>query len=232
MQFHDHVLRLAVAACKAIDLQQHQATHPRLGAVDHIVCHPLSGSSANEQAQSCTAAAADMARGLAAGLAQAQPDLPVMLYGAASADAARLQDVRRACGVLCSSAITPSLGAGVGLTNAMFVALSLVCCAEADCALQLCVIRNRAALRMDRQRCGCSAGYFAPSGCAAQWHGVTGIRVGRPADLGPQQPHPRLGICTIGAAPWITNFNVLLDCDDMATGVQTTPTLFRHPDAC
>lgn len=104
LQFQEQVLQLTAEACKLIDLQQHRATHPRLGAVDHIVCHPLDHKEHDAQ-PSCKAlssqdAASCMARALATALAEAQPELPIMLYGSASADAVRLQDVRRSCGAL------------------------------------------------------------------------------------------------------------------------------------
>ncbi len=34
-------MRLARAALETIDLRSHAASHPRLGVVDHISCHPL-----------------------------------------------------------------------------------------------------------------------------------------------------------------------------------------------
>lgn len=34
-------VQLARAALAAIDLRLHSASHPRLGVVDHISCHPL-----------------------------------------------------------------------------------------------------------------------------------------------------------------------------------------------
>ena len=69
-----------------------------------------------------------------------------------------------------------------------------------------------------QRSCTHLAGYFAAPDGSSNWSGVEGIRVGRRPDFGPDEPHPQLGICTIGAAPWITNFNVLLQDVDMATG--------------
>eukprot|EP00976_Prorocentrum_cordatum_P060465 1175905-Prorocentrum_minimum.AAC.3 len=39
------VVALVGAAVKCIDLRAHVATHPRLGVVDHISCHPLASTS-------------------------------------------------------------------------------------------------------------------------------------------------------------------------------------------
>ncbi len=54
-QLASAAVRLSKAALSLLDLQQHTATHPRLGVVDHIVCNPLGAqadlSSAAEAAQ-------------------------------------------------------------------------------------------------------------------------------------------------------------------------------------
>jgi glutamate formiminotransferase len=39
---------------------------------------------------------------------------------------------------------------------------------------------------------------------------VQGVSVGREPHFGPKAVHPTLGLCTIGAAPWIVNFNMLI----------------------
>jgi hypothetical protein len=99
MQFTDHIVRLAKAACQQLTLAEHQATHPRLGVVDHISCHALEPDG--------KAPAAAMATAVAAALAAAEPALPVVMYGDASGTKSRLQDVRRACGApvnVCSRA--------------------------------------------------------------------------------------------------------------------------------
>lgn len=65
LQLATAAVQLSKAALSLLDLQQHTATHPRLGVVDHIVCNPLGTEaqlrSAAEAAQSigmpCTAAA-------------------------------------------------------------------------------------------------------------------------------------------------------------------------------
>ena len=76
-------------------MASHSASHPRLGAIDHISCHALRPS-----APEATADAAALARGIAEALAADQAGLPVAVYGGASDDRVRLRDVRRACGAL------------------------------------------------------------------------------------------------------------------------------------
>lgn len=68
LQLATAAVQLSKAALSLLDLQQHTATHPRLGVVDHITCNPLGTeaqlSSAAEAAQSigtrCTAAASNL----------------------------------------------------------------------------------------------------------------------------------------------------------------------------
>jgi glutamate formiminotransferase len=41
LQLADSILRLSEAALRTIDFRRHEASHPRLGTVDHVSCHPL-----------------------------------------------------------------------------------------------------------------------------------------------------------------------------------------------
>ena len=88
---------MAIQASREVSLQHHKATHPRLGAIDHIVCQYLPS-----EGQVAEAAAAAAARGIAAAVAGEVTTLPVVLYGDACGSARRLQDIRRACGALSS----------------------------------------------------------------------------------------------------------------------------------
>ena len=115
---------VAEAALGAIDLRAHDATHPRLGAVDHISCHPVpaslggcsgragsgdhaststtttSGSSSSGGAGSGSAlvAAAHVARGIGQRLSCGPTALSVYYYGSAHPQQRRLADVRRELG--------------------------------------------------------------------------------------------------------------------------------------
>ena len=65
-----------------------------------------------------------------------------------------------------------------------------------------------------------AAGYFQD---AAQhtWVGIQGITPPQSPEFGPSSVHPALGVTTIGAVPWVTNFNVLLNGVSMPAGVST-----------
>lgn len=91
MQLSDCVTAIATEAAKWISLRDHVATHPRLGVLDHIACHHLGQP---HQAESARSAACR----IAAGVSRQLPSLPVILYGDASPQKLRLQDIRRACG--------------------------------------------------------------------------------------------------------------------------------------
>lgn len=92
MQLSECVISIAKEAARRISLRDHVATHPRLGVVDHIACHHL-----GEPQQA--AAAQSAACRIAAGVSRNLPTLPVILYGDASPQKLRLQDIRRACGM-------------------------------------------------------------------------------------------------------------------------------------
>lgn len=44
VQLASAAVKLSKAALMALDLRGHRATHPRLGVVDHISCHPVGAS--------------------------------------------------------------------------------------------------------------------------------------------------------------------------------------------
>ena len=80
------VLELSKMALSLIDLRDHHATHPRLGVVDHISCHPLDDGGMGG------------ARDCAVAIARALGDeigIPTYLYGTASPNKAQLSDIRR-----------------------------------------------------------------------------------------------------------------------------------------
>lgn len=94
----ESVIILSVAALSEIDLRQHSATHPRLGVVDHISCHPLShGENPTD---------IDIAAHTARTIAQQLGDthgLPSYLYGKAHPATKPLADVRRQLGYFSAS---------------------------------------------------------------------------------------------------------------------------------
>ncbi|EFN58522.1 hypothetical protein CHLNCDRAFT_17265, partial [Chlorella variabilis] len=103
---------LARAALALLDLRQHAATHPRLGCVDHISCHPLPTSEAGSAAAAAAAAdagelrqrqqdeagAAALAVAIASELGSGPQAVPVYTYGWAHQQRQPLDAVRRQLG--------------------------------------------------------------------------------------------------------------------------------------
>jgi glutamate formiminotransferase len=112
-QLVEIVTQLATMAVRAVNLRDHVATHPRLGVVDHISCHPLDPSFELK-------AAGQVAHSIGISLSAVLPTMPVLMYGAACPEGRRLQDVRRACGVCASLPCDVSCSAAVW-SNAVHV---------------------------------------------------------------------------------------------------------------
>lgn len=77
------------AAFDAIDLGQHQGSHPRLGVVDHICFHPLVCASLDQISGTAKSLAADVGSSL---------QVPTFLYGAAHGEGKSLDLIRRELG--------------------------------------------------------------------------------------------------------------------------------------
>lgn len=98
-------LRLASALLESCvgdcgpDLRSHAGRHPRLGLLDHVSVHCLTGDGDDEGGgdEARLGDAGSLAHHIGATLAR-QHRLPVFFYGAASASGARLDDVRRRLG--------------------------------------------------------------------------------------------------------------------------------------
>eukprot|EP01062_Namystynia_karyoxenos_P041221 TRINITY_DN30021_c0_g1_i1.p1 TRINITY_DN30021_c0_g1~~TRINITY_DN30021_c0_g1_i1.p1 ORF type:complete len:354 (+),score=68.18 TRINITY_DN30021_c0_g1_i1:84-1064(+) len=88
---------VAAEALRAVDMRRHCATHPRLGACDHISFHPLPPPEAATAGGGTMADAAEAAR-LCAEAVAAAGQVPVYLYGAASAAQHGLAARRRQLG--------------------------------------------------------------------------------------------------------------------------------------
>lgn len=190
---------LATAALQAVDMRGHAASHPRLGAVDHISCHPLTamswrggeeretaaqasgsaateGGAAQQQQQQQQEAAATLARTIALQLGAGPSAVPVFTYGWAHPHSRPLVALRRELGYF--------KGAAAGSWQGSLQA--------------------------------------APGGTAATVaagsEGGTADTVPLPLApcFGPRAAPARSGLCCIGASPWIVNYNVLLHTQDMA----------------
>ena len=142
---------LARAALASVDLRRHAATHPRLGAVDHISCHPLTAPASHMQH------AIAAAQSIAQQLGEGPHAVPTYLYGHAHPAQQELADIRR------------------------------------------------------------QLGYCAP-GAAGDWAGALDAGTVLPCApaFGPASAPPQSGVCCVGAAPWVVNYNVLLRTDDLA----------------
>lgn len=133
-------LDIAKVSLQELDLSAHDATHPRVGVVDHVSCHALRGERMH---------AAELAQEIGQGLASF--GVPVKLYGDASHDGIGLAEIRRQCGYFD--------GASDGLWT----------------------------------------GKYAPRD------------PGFAFDCSPAEVAKDVGICMVGAVPWVCNFNVPLE---------------------
>lgn len=169
------VTAVAVQALACIDLRHHDATHPRLGAVDHISCHPLGPGASLEQA-------AQLAVAIGAQLSQPPASLPTYLYGAAHPAGASLADIRRRLGYFQAAS------SGNGGSSATSPAASQT-------------------QQQQLQHAGQGAGHAS----LQYWAGAaTGADLSCPPDLGPSSASASAGVLTLGAVPWLVNFNVPL----------------------
>lgn len=162
-------LALAREALRLVDLRTHTATHPRLGALDHVSVHPLladADAADVERAAEGLAAAAALAGAIAQQLGEGL-QLPSYLYGAAHADGRPLADLRRSLGYF--------KGAAASCWQGPLQLPAAVSCSTAVAELPV------------------------------------------PPDFGPRVASPAAGVCCVGAAPFITNYNVLLRTSDLAT---------------
>lgn len=63
------------------------------------------------------------------------------------------------------------------------------------------------------------AGYFKPTSSSSSWSGsISQLQLGDhyPPDAGPHTATAAAGVVTVGAVPWVTNFNIPLYTQDMA----------------
>eukprot|EP00877_Chromochloris_zofingiensis_P000750 jgi/Chrzof1/10676/Cz05g08080.t1 len=240
-------VHVAEQALPAIDLTTHAATHPRLGAVDHISCHPV-GADANLEH------AAQLALDIGRRLSQPPSSLPVYLYGAASSTNQRLADIRRRLGehaVPCNihtirfavkCLLLPNTHVGGEPRTRSYL---LHVCRPLELH-QAHVPAFECQLHTDHQHmvlvhaqhykyiaaihCQSSlfpscarmpllhSGYFRGTQATKQtWHGALPAHdlLSRPPEFGPHEAKPSAGVLTLGAVPWLVNFNVPLHTQDM-----------------
>ena len=135
--------------------------------------------------------------------------MPVLLYGAAHSGGQRLADIRRACGYFT--------GARDG--NAPSFVLFLSCSPGSA----VCMLPSGRGLichhcGYQQQQTCFSTSIWAALPFAGRFKGSADVQL--PASLvpgyGPRVVDPCRGIATVGAVPWVVNYNVLLDTGDMA----------------
>lgn len=93
-RFAEDVADFSACAVEHVDLRNHVAAHPRLGAVDHVLCAPIPPRSGDDVR---TWSARDVALRVAEGLAK-KTNVSVAVYGDADEQGRSLADVRRALG--------------------------------------------------------------------------------------------------------------------------------------
>jgi hypothetical protein len=255
---------VAEAALAAIDLRTHGATHPRLGAVDHISCHPVpedlnltgagqgqpvapenssstggGGGGDDERARSgadvsssgsALERAAQVARAVGRRLSGGGCGLPVYLYGAAHPEGRRLADVRRQLGAgpKAPCYLRPRMQACCAATSQLRGADRMQWCRQAGHPYLLgwlLVCRRphsmlHAPIEIPPTLAPTTQGYFGATDASRHtWRGAMPAALDLahfPPDFGPPTADPRRGVLTVGAVPWIINFNVPLKAVDMA----------------
>jgi hypothetical protein len=214
----DAVQAVAHHALQHIDLTTHAAQHPRLGVLDHVSLHPLGP-------QATLSLAAQAATAIGQQLAQSPLQLPVYFYGAAHPQYRRLAEIRRRLGegdsCCCWVLMTQTCACFVGAW--LHKAATSIHIQDSLFALSC-----KSKVSTLRFFCRC-AGYFKPTttsssssgggdGSSEGWCGsVSQLQLSAyPPDAGPVTATPAEGVVTIGAVPWVTNYNVPLHTGDMA----------------
>ncbi|PNW81936.1 hypothetical protein CHLRE_06g267000v5 [Chlamydomonas reinhardtii] len=243
------VVRLSRAALQLLDLRRHDASHPRLGVVDHIALHPLGGlapAAATQYGGSPAAAglipntvwvppppgstplavAATCANLIARQLSPPQAEEEEE-EAVAVAEAGTERGGARGVGS-SSSTTTSSSGSSSsssGSSSSRGVATTVAGGQEEEVpALPVYFYGHAHPSRRGLADIRRKLGYFrrSPEG---GWRGgleQQQLPAGNdlsafPPDLGPATASARWGVVTIGATPWVGNYNVPLSGVDMAT---------------
>ncbi|KAI8464470.1 MAG: phosphatase 2C-like domain-containing protein [Monoraphidium minutum] len=184
------VVTVAEAALAAVDLRAHDATHPRLGAVDHISCHPVppGGGAASSGAASSG--------------------------GGSREDRATLESTASTSGGGGGGGGGAPLAAAAALARSIGGRLSGGGAAMPVYYYGAAHPQGRRLAEIRRQM-----GYFGSDDPSRHsWRGTLGgggDLSAYPPDAGPLAADPRKGVITIGAAPWIINYNVPVAAADM-----------------
>ncbi|KAG2502145.1 hypothetical protein HYH03_000632 [Edaphochlamys debaryana] len=191
-------LRLSRAALRLLDLRSQEGGHPRLGVVDHIALHPLGGLARGPPPTTLSQAQAAAGGG----------GPPTVWVPPPTASAAAM-GVAATCAHLLARELAGGAAAG-GAGEGALPGVPVYFYGHAH--------SGRRGLADVRR----ALGYFrsAPDG---RWHGGLGSAqqpsadlTAFPPDLGPMEAPAASGVVTIGAGPWVTNFNIPLTGVDLA----------------
>ncbi len=184
------VVALAQEALQLLDLRRHTATHPRLGTVDHISCHPL------------TALPAAAAAGAAAGAEQQQRQ------------ARQQPGEQQACGTSAAVEAAPSAAGAEAATAALAQSIA-VQLGSGPHALPVFTYGWAHPQRQPLDEIRRQLGYFQGA-AASSWQGALGtVQLPLAPCYGPASAPPHSGVCCVGAVPWLINYNVLLHTTDL-----------------
>ncbi|KAG2438603.1 hypothetical protein HXX76_005153 [Chlamydomonas incerta] len=234
------VVRLSRAALQLLDLRRHDASHPRLGVVDHIALHPLGGLAPAAAVQygaapatsgpgpttvwvppppgsTPLAVAATCANLIARQLSppQAEEEEEDEAVAEAVAEAGSGRSAQGIGGSSSGSRLVTTAaasGQGQGQGEEQVPPLPVYFYGHAH--------PSRRGLADIRRQLG----YFRRSpeggwrgGLEAQQLPAGNDLSAFPPDLGPAAAPARWGVVTIGATPWVVNYNVPLYGVDLAT---------------
>ena len=224
------VAALAEAALHAIDLRAHGATHPRLGALDHVSCQPLpegldlgpartvalpDGSSitylvdddGDDRGEGSSSSSSGSGTGGAGGVAadskssSGSGQEQRAASGAHASTSGRGGDAAAAAALEEAGRLARDIGARLGGAPCR-LPVFLYGAARAD-GRPLADVRR-------------ALGYFGANAAGgAAWAGALAgggdlAARGCAPDFGPSAADARAGVATVGAVPWIVNFNVPL----------------------
>lgn len=113
-QLANAAVSLAREALQLVNLGEQTASHPRVGTVDHISCHPFSSDAP-------LAAADETAQLIGEQLGQS-PGLPVFLYGTAHSHARQLPRLRRELGYFSGTKAGEWSGWGSSVAGSLKIA--------------------------------------------------------------------------------------------------------------
>ncbi|KAL4443039.1 hypothetical protein ABPG77_008530 [Micractinium sp. CCAP 211/92] len=202
---------LARAALETVDMRSHAASHPRLGVVDHISCHPLPTTCQQQDGETEASAqpAAHQQASTRSGAAEAQV-----------AAVQQQQQQQQEAAVALARTIALQLGAGPHAVPVYTYAwVHPRGQPLAQLRRELGYFKGAAASTWQgglHPAPGGAAGAAAARAAGGTGDSSTAVPLPLAPCFGPTVASARSGVCCVGASPWIVNFNVMLHTEDMA----------------